>query len=101
MSDAIPEVAARHLRALHRLNGGRDTHLNEQAMAIASALKRIGVVPVFIKGSAGLLSGRYDDPAVRVMSDVDAYGRRLGTFDDLALLARRIPSTGRTSNWAT
>ncbi len=67
----VPELIARYFRAMLRLNRSRNTQLRKEAMDIAVALNEIDVVPLFLKGGAGLLSGLYVDPAIRIMSDLD------------------------------
>jgi hypothetical protein len=67
----LPEIVERYFRAGYKLNKERNKQLHNEAVEIVSALNEIDVVPYFIKGSAGMLSGVYDDPAMRWMSDLD------------------------------
>jgi hypothetical protein len=71
LNGVVPEVVERYFSAILRLIRSRNTHLRNEAMEVARALNEIDVVPVFLKGSAGLLAGLYDDPGIRVMSDLD------------------------------
>lgn len=71
LSDRLPALINRHLDAMLRLNRSRNKRLYEEALDIADALNEIDIVPVFLKGSAGILSGLYDEPGVRIMSDLD------------------------------
>jgi hypothetical protein len=54
------------------LNRQRNERLLNEAVELAAILNEIGVVPVFLKGAAHLLSGLYPDAAHRVMVDLDA-----------------------------
>lgn len=71
LTDQAPPLIQRYLDAMLRLNRSRNERLQHEAMEIAAILNEIDVVPVFLKGAAGLLTGLHDDPAVRVMSDLD------------------------------
>lgn len=69
--ELVPDVVERYFHAMHRLNSGRNALLYSEAMKIVTALNQIDVVPTFLKGSAGLLSGLYTEPGSRIMSDLD------------------------------
>lgn len=69
--DRMPPLVNRYLDAMLRLNRSRNEQINEEALDLADALNEIDIVPVFLKGSAGLLTGLYDEPGIRVMSDMD------------------------------
>lgn len=71
LTGQAPPLIQRYLDAMLRLNRSRNERLQHEAMEIAAILNEIDVVPVFLKGAAGLLTGLHDDPAVRVMSDLD------------------------------
>lgn len=71
LGEHFPALISRHLDAMLRLNRSRNVQLREEALDIADALNEIGIVPVFLKGSAGLLTGLYDEPGIRIMSDLD------------------------------
>ena len=59
------------IRAVHRLNGMRNAQIKLECITIAAALNEIGVTPVFFKGGGALLADLYDDPAGRIISDLD------------------------------
>ena len=71
LSGILPSLVERHCHAVLRLNRSRNAQLHAEAIELASELNRIDVVPLFLKGSAGLLSGLYEDPGARIMSDLD------------------------------
>jgi hypothetical protein len=53
------------------LNRMRNNRIRLEALAITEIFNEIGVVPVFLKGAANLLSELYPDTAVRIMLDLD------------------------------
>lgn len=69
--DRMPPLVSRYLDAMLRLNRSRNEQIHEEALDLADALNEIDIVPVFLKGSAGLLTGLYDEPGFRIMSDMD------------------------------
>ena len=71
LSGIVPALVERHCHAVLRLNRSRNAQLRAEAIELASELNRIHVVPLFLKGGSGLLSGLYDDPGVRIMGDLD------------------------------
>jgi hypothetical protein len=71
LSGIVPSLVERHCHAVLRLNRARNARLLCEIADLANALNGIGVVPLFLKGSAGLLSGLYADSGLRIMSDVD------------------------------
>ena len=71
LSGIVPALVERHCHAVLRLNRSRNAQLRAEAIELASELNRIDVVPLFLKGGSGLLSGLYDDPGMRIMSDLD------------------------------
>jgi len=71
LSKSAPSVVRRCLRSMYRLNRVRNAEIVSDCIAIAAELNKIGVRPVFFKGSGHLLTGFYDDPAMRIMSDID------------------------------
>lgn len=71
LSGFVPTLVERHCHAVLRLNRSRNTRLRSEAIELASELNRIDVVPLFLKGSAGLLSGLYEDQGARIMGDLD------------------------------
>jgi hypothetical protein len=71
LSGIVPSLVERYCHAVLRLNRARNARLLREAADLANALNGISVVPLFLKGSAGLLSGLYTDPGLRIMSDLD------------------------------
>lgn len=71
LSGIVPTLVERHCHAVLRLNRSRNARLRAEAVELALELNRIDVVPLFLKGGAGLLSGLYDDPGARIMGDLD------------------------------
>ena len=71
LREAIPDIVLRYFQAMLRLNRGRNRQLRREAKEIATALNTIEIVPIFLKGGAGLLSDLYEDIGIRVMSDLD------------------------------
>lgn len=71
LSSKVPSLVTRHSQALLELNRRRNGKLREEAIDLASRLNAVDVVPILIKGGAGLLSGLYPDSGTRVMSDLD------------------------------
>jgi hypothetical protein len=71
LTERLPDAVTRYFSAAHRLNHIRNAQIDDECMAIAAALNEINITPVFFKGAGALLSGLYDDPASRVMSDLD------------------------------
>lgn len=67
----VPELIRRYFDAMLRLNRIRNSELQREAVEIIAACNGVDVVPLFIKGAAGLLTGLYEDPGVRIMSDLD------------------------------
>lgn len=67
----LPDAVHRYFRAVHRLNGMRNAQIKLECITIAAALNEIGVTPVFFKGGGALLADLYDDPAGRIISDLD------------------------------
>ena len=71
LDEALPDAVNRYLRSMYRLNRLRNAWIERECVAITTALNRVGVRPVFFKGSGRLLTRFYDDPAIRIMSDID------------------------------
>jgi Uncharacterised nucleotidyltransferase len=71
LAGRLPNAVSRYFATVYRLNRIRNAKINAECMAIAAAMNEIDVVPVFFKGGGALLAGLYDDPATRIMSDLD------------------------------
>jgi hypothetical protein len=83
---ALPPEAQDYLGELRRLNGLRNERLRSQAVALALRLGRIGVVPLLLKGGVFLFDGSYEDPAARMLVDLDVLvpsGRLMDCVDEL------------------
>ena len=67
----LSEEAQDYLATLHRLNGERNRTLRAQAVELIGALNEVGITPALLKGGLALFDGPYDDPADRMMRDLD------------------------------
>jgi hypothetical protein len=70
-ADLPPGEVMTFLDGMAELNRLRNAILRDELLAIARCLNRIGLVPLALKGAAGLLDGLYPDPAARQMTDLD------------------------------
>jgi hypothetical protein len=68
---SLPSDIQEYFEGATTLNRQRNTRIRLEALAITEVFNEIGVVPVFLKGAANLLSGLYSDTAVRIMLDLD------------------------------
>jgi hypothetical protein len=71
IADAVPQDVVDFFDGMAVLNRQRNERLLSQSLELAAMLNEAGVVPVFLKGAAHLLSGLYPDAAHRVMVDID------------------------------
>jgi hypothetical protein len=53
------------------LNRSRNRQIIDQSLEITALLNQHGIDPVFLKGTAHLLDGLYEDPAERMVGDID------------------------------
>ncbi|MPZ38306.1 MAG: hypothetical protein GEU95_09585 [Rhizobiales bacterium] len=60
-----------YFEGMATLNRQRNSKLRAEAIELAAFLNRLDVTPIFLKGSANLLSDLYPDPAMRIMLDLD------------------------------
>lgn len=67
----LPAEARDYLGQLVAANRERNRLFRDQALRIARVLGGIGVTPVLLKGGALLLDGTLDDPAARMLRDLD------------------------------
>ena len=67
----VPAEVRDYLQALHALNGERNAAIRRQSVELVGALNASGIIPVLLKGALTLFDGPYDDPAVRMMRDID------------------------------
>lgn len=68
---SLPADAAEYLATLYLLNGERNGALRRQAIELIGALNRRDICPALLKGGLALFDGPYDDPAIRMMRDLD------------------------------
>lgn len=87
---ACPEDRA-VLRTAYELNQVRNTQISAQILQIARQLNSIGVRPMFIKGTAHLVSDLWPMPGSRMLRDVDV----LVAEDEVDHCHRHL------SHWAT
>jgi hypothetical protein len=71
LDDLLPSDVADYLDGMATLNRLRNDAIRAELGEVAAIFASIGVVPVLIKGAAHLMSGLYDDPGDRVMTDID------------------------------
>jgi len=53
------------------LNRDKNNEIIDQALAIASLLNQEGISPIFLKGTAHMLDGLFQDIGERMMGDID------------------------------
>ena len=70
MLNCPPDVAD-FLDAFYELNSVRNRQLLAELEELALLLNSAGIEPVLLKGAAYLVAGVYDDPAARLLSDID------------------------------
>ncbi len=68
---SLPEDLQELLAGIHHLNTLRNTLILEEINRLAPLFNSEGIEPVFVKGSAALLMGLYENRGLRVMNDVD------------------------------
>lgn len=59
------------LESIHALNSHRNSSIKYQAIELIKLLNTADIEPILLKGIAGLLTDLHEDPAERVMSDID------------------------------
>ena len=67
----LPADVRDYLATLHRLNGERNRALRRQAIELIAGLNRQHITPALLKGGLCLFDGPYEDPAARMMRDLD------------------------------
>jgi hypothetical protein len=68
---AAPEEVKAYFRAIHELNVERNRMILEGLAELLTRFDEFGIKSVLLKGGASLASGLYDDPAERVLVDID------------------------------
>ncbi len=71
LQESVPEDVAGYLKELHRLNQERNHAIHQQIGEITAALNHVGVEPLLLKGAALLFGDSLEDPASRMMIDID------------------------------
>ena len=71
LASNLHPLVLRHSQALLQLNRRRNGKLRDEAIDLASKLNAVDLVPILLKGGAGLVSGLYSDAGARVMSGLD------------------------------
>ena len=67
----LPDDLVAYMEEITSLNGDRNLQIIEQINELNSLLKHNGVNPIFIKGASNLIQGLYEDPAERMVGDID------------------------------
>jgi hypothetical protein len=67
----LPDDVHLYLDFLHRTNGERNHVLRRQACEVVSALNAQGITPMLLKGALALFLDHYNDPAARMIGDID------------------------------
>lgn len=67
----LPDELIEHLKEITDLNRERNQQIIKQAKQVTALLNKHDIEPVFLKGTANLLSGLYTDIAERMVGDID------------------------------
>jgi hypothetical protein len=67
----LPEELQTLIYDIYQLNGQRNKQILDEIIRIAATLNKVGIEPVFLKGSAALLMKLYESHELRIMNDVD------------------------------
>ena len=67
----LPEDLVTYMQEITFLNRDRNEQITEQINGLNKLLKQNGVNPIFIKGSSYLIQNLYEDPAERMIGDID------------------------------
>lgn len=68
---ALPDDLVAYLDEITQLNRARNEALIKQSKALNTVLLQYQVQPIFLKGTAHLLEGLYEDIAERMVGDID------------------------------
>lgn len=71
LKDFLPADLADYLDKLTEQNRQRNRRIHQQIQDITGILNQQNIQPVFLKGSAHLLIELYEDPAERMIGDID------------------------------
>lgn len=67
----LPDDLVKYMKQITDLNRERNLQIIEQAKEINELLLTNNIVPIFLKGTANLLEGLYEDVAERMIGDID------------------------------
>lgn len=67
----LPNDLVTYMQEITTLNRDRNLQIIEQINELNSLLRQNGVNPIFIKGASYLIQGLYNDPAERMIGDID------------------------------
>ena len=67
----LPPDFVEYMKEFADLNRERNHRIIDQAIEISKLLNEYGITPVFLKGTAHLLDGLYEDIAERQIGDID------------------------------
>lgn len=67
----LPDDLVAYMEEITSLNRDRNLKIIEQINQLNSLLIQNGVNPIFIKGTSNLIQGLYEDPAERMVGDID------------------------------
>jgi hypothetical protein len=93
LRDALPADLVDYFEAIAALNRERNERIRQDAMSLGAMLSGVGILPVFLKGTADLLTGLRPDPGERMQQDIDI----LVPADSLVECARLLRQNGYES----
>ena len=67
----LPQDLVDYMKYITDLNRARNTQIIQQAQELNSLLLENYIRPIFLKGTANLLAGIYDDESERMVGDID------------------------------
>ena len=67
----LPVDLIAHMQYITKLNRKRNTQIIAQAQEINTLLTKHQIPPIFLKGTGNLLENLYEDPAERMVGDID------------------------------
>tara|TARA_B100000497_G_C7592646_1_gene356321 strand:+ start:36 stop:1016 length:981 start_codon:yes stop_codon:yes gene_type:complete len=67
----LPADLVDYMKEITSLNKNRNLQITNQISELNVLLKQNGINPIFIKGSCNLIQGLYEDPAERMIGDID------------------------------
>jgi len=67
----LPTDLVEYMEEFTNLNRERNRAILDQALEVNTLLHQNNIIPIFLKGAAHLLDGLYEDPAERMIGDID------------------------------